>query len=148
VGVNRVAQIGNNDTTMVGHQHVVMMAPPGEAFSTSNASTVMTSQKIVLDTGAGARIEMEGDAITVDCKTVLIKGSSSIKLESPDIDIKGKVTEIEGTVIEIDGTTSVEVYSGGHVTVEGGTVDVKSGGTIGIKGAVVDVKGEPIKLNS
>jgi type VI secretion system secreted protein VgrG len=149
VGVNRVAQIGNNDTTIVGHQHVVMIAPPGEAFNTSDASTVMTSKKIVLGTGGGATITMEGDSIAVSCKNVTFAVGEDFILDA--------------TNVFLHGTAKADLASDGNVTVRGGEVemsgspveissdgdmDLTSQGTLGIRGAVVDVKGLPIKLNS
>ena len=65
VGVNRTAQIGNNDTTIVGVQHLVMISPPGEGLSGGSSSITMTDKQIVLDTGAGARIEMDKDVIRI-----------------------------------------------------------------------------------
>jgi len=82
VGVNRSAQIGQIDSTVVGDTHVVQIAPPGEGPSGSNASVTMKDKKIVVDTGAGAKIVLEGSSIRITAKDISFVAWNSFNVVS------------------------------------------------------------------
>jgi type VI secretion system secreted protein VgrG len=171
VGVNRVAQIGNDDTTMVGHQHVVMITPPGEFFKLTNASTVMTSKKIVTSTGGGATATMEDDYhafesremwikasdvvqvktnnfhVFADAQILLQAGGSTIEITPSGVTIHAPIVKIEGNDVDIHGTSTACLRSDGTAVVSGGKTTI-TGKPIEIHGdGDVDVKGSPIMLN-
>ncbi|AKT38693.1 type VI secretion system Vgr family protein [Chondromyces crocatus] len=83
VGVNRATQVGSIDSTMVGDTHVVTIVPPSEGGGGGgNTTTLMQNKKIVLDTGAGASITLEGDAITLIAKTISLWATSAVNVTS------------------------------------------------------------------
>jgi type VI secretion system secreted protein VgrG len=142
VGVNRVAQIGNNDTTMIGAQHLVMITPPGETFHTTNASTIMTSKKIVASTGAGgATTTMENDYHAFEGKEMWIKASDVVQLRTKNFHVFA-----DAQILLKVGGSAIEIKPDG-VAIHGPTITVKGDGNVDIGGAVVTIKGTPIKLN-
>ncbi|MFO0587855.1 MAG: type VI secretion system tip protein TssI/VgrG [Polyangiaceae bacterium] len=98
VGVNRAAQIGQIDSTIVGNTHTIIVSPPGEGLTVGDggggggASTSITTQndKITLGTTSGAQIILDGGKITLKAPQgilieaaagdVTIKGTPKIKL--------------------------------------------------------------------
>ncbi|NUQ74133.1 MAG: type VI secretion system tip protein VgrG [Polyangiaceae bacterium] len=80
VGVNRAAQIGSIDSTMVGDTHVIMISPPSEGGAAKSTSWTMKKKKIVLDTGAGAKIEMDGSSIRITAKDVSVVAWNSFNV--------------------------------------------------------------------
>jgi type VI secretion system secreted protein VgrG len=129
VGINRATQVGAIDSTMVGHTHVVSIVPPGEALTTEGSSSfLMQDKKIVLDTGAGAKITMEGAKITLVADTICVWGKKTIN-----------VTSI--------GNANIGGIKGLTLGSPAGNVTINSGKTVEIKGAIVDIHGKPIKLN-
>jgi type VI secretion system secreted protein VgrG len=84
VGVNRAAQIGSIDSTMVGDTHVVMISPPGEGGAAKSTSWTMKKKKIVLDTGAGAKIVMDGSSVKITAKDVSVVAWSSFTVLACD----------------------------------------------------------------
>jgi len=84
VGVNRSAQVGVVDSTTVGVMHKVMIAPPDADGGGDLTSTMMIDKKIVLTTGAGATITLEGAAITLDADTIFLKANKNIRLDAAE----------------------------------------------------------------
>jgi type VI secretion system secreted protein VgrG len=149
---NRSAHVGSIDSTTVGHTHVVMIAPPGEAFNTTDASTVMTSKNIVFDTGGGAKITMVNDEITLSARRICLLGDDETLLE-------GDWVNVEGKQLTLCGTGSVELLSDGETAVSGmpvqlngpglfcGRVTEKASGTITTGAALVLVGGASFPLS-
>jgi type VI secretion system secreted protein VgrG len=109
VGVNRSTQVGSIDSNVAGSMVSVMISPPGEYGVTTNAtSTTMEDKKIVLTTGAGATITMEGDTITIEATNIFLFSKEFLGAAS-----------FQQTVV--GGATGVVVGSaGGDVAVHGG----------------------------
>jgi len=107
VGVNRATQIGAVDSTMVGHTHSITISPPGEGPGGSTFS-VMQSDKIELGTAGGARILMEGDAVTITAKTIKVLAKNLLDAIS------------EGTAKFAAKTKNEVLCSGGDVIIKGG----------------------------
>ncbi|MDI1433206.1 type VI secretion system Vgr family protein [Polyangium sorediatum] len=83
VGVNRSTQVGAIDSTMVGDTHVVSIVPPGEGGGDGGSTTtLMQNKKIVLDTGAGAKITMEGNKITIAATTICVWANNAVNVTS------------------------------------------------------------------
>lgn len=117
VGVNRAAQVGSIDSTIVGDTYSVMVSPPGEGGGGS-ASTVIKDKKIVLSTGAGAKIEMKGSKITLSADTITLKARKHAF-------VRGKVgIRIESSAgdVGIKALTNVNVKAGVDAVVNTGAV--------------------------
>ncbi|WP_063748807.1 type VI secretion system Vgr family protein [Chondromyces apiculatus] len=83
VGVNRSTQVGSIDSTMVGDTHVVLISPPGEGgIGAGSTSITMKNKKIVLDTGAGAKITLAGSSIRIKARDISILGTNSVNVVS------------------------------------------------------------------
>lgn len=84
VGINRSTHVGSIDSTTVGDTHAVSITPPGEDFSVSEGSTsiVMKDKKIVLDTGAGATITMQGAKIKIVADVICLWAKNAINITS------------------------------------------------------------------
>jgi type VI secretion system secreted protein VgrG len=80
-GVNRTSTVGFVDATTVGEKFTVTVSPPAEApedsenSGASATSVTMTDKKIVLTTGAGASITLEGDTITIEAAKVEVSAT-------------------------------------------------------------------------
>jgi type VI secretion system secreted protein VgrG len=114
VGVNRSAQIGAIDSVMVGDTHVVMVSPPGEGGGGPSTSTVMKDKKIILDTGDGATITMDGPTITIAAKVINVNGVDEVN--------------INGTRVKIAGKSQADLTSSGPTTVSGVPVQLNGPG--------------------
>jgi type VI secretion system secreted protein VgrG len=78
VGINRSTHVGAIDSTTVGDVHIVKISPPGEDGEGGGHTTaLMQHQKIVLDTGAGATITMEGSTIRITAKDIWVSDTFS-----------------------------------------------------------------------
>ncbi len=156
VGLNRSVQVGSNDLLMVGNTHVIMISPPGEAGPSTSSSITMADKKIVLDTGAGAKITMDHDKITIEADDVIeIWGKNrGVNVHAPapsgktnfftgdafTVDCKnvsinsGDQLKILGADVNIIGTSTAHLTGGGEVTVAGGGTAKLNGGVVQING--------------
>jgi type VI secretion system secreted protein VgrG len=176
VGVNRTAQIGNNDTTIVGVQAMLMISPPGEGPVEGASSWTLTKDKIVLDTGNGARIEMDKDVIRIVADDLVeiwgkkrgvnvhapAAGGKTNVFSGDEFTVNCKTVRIMGQETVVSGADKVEITGGkigingapidiasdGKIQIEGEPVNIGSDSTIEIAGKIVDIRGAPIKLNS
>jgi type VI secretion system secreted protein VgrG len=149
VGVNRTAQIGSKDVTMVGNTFLVMITPPGETGPSTSSSFMMTDKKIVLDTGAGARITMDHDKIIIEADDLVEihgkkrgvnvhasapGGSANVftgktfSVSTEKIDLTGVDVSIVGTTLKLGGVGSAELTSSGTTTVSGTPVQLNGPG--------------------
>ena len=134
VGANRTTMIGGSDTTQVGDTHLVQIAPAGAADATS-ASSTMSDKRIVLDTGAGATITMEGNRIRIEADVIEIVARDYIDLQGRK---KG---------IGLGSPNGKNVFTGPSFSVSCNEIEI--GGTtvkIGASGGM-DLAGSPITLN-
>jgi len=146
VGVNRTSQIGAKDVAMIGDTFLVMISPPGEGGPSTSSSILMTDKKIVLDTGAGATITMDGDKITIEADDLVeIHGKKrgvNIHASAPGGGagiFTGKSFTVNTTDVNITGENTI--LGGTRTTLGGGTVDVIAGGVVNISGGVVQING-------
>jgi type VI secretion system secreted protein VgrG len=149
VGVNRTTQIGSRDVTMVGVTHLVMITPPGEDGPSTSSSIMMTDKKIVLDTGAGARITLDHDKITIEADDLVeihgkkrgvnvhasapggsanIFSGKGFSVSTEKIDLTAVDVNIVGTTLNLCGIGSVELTSSGTTTVSGTPVQLNGPG--------------------
>jgi type VI secretion system secreted protein VgrG len=99
VGINRATHVGAVDSTTVGDTHVVTITPPGEGGGGASSSVMLKDKKIVLSTGAGATITMEGARITLAADAILVKaknyaivqgrGGVRVRAASGDVIVRG-----------------------------------------------------------
>ena len=148
VGVNRTAQIGSKDVTMVGTTHLVMITPPGEAGPSTSSSIMMTDKKIVLDTGAGAKITLDHDRIIIEADDLVeihgkkrgvnihasgpgggagIFTGKTFTVNTEVVSIFGENTVVSGTSLTMGGTT-VSLVASGEASISGGTVQINGPG--------------------
>jgi len=79
---------------------------------------------------------------TITSPAVEVKGTTTTKIISPDIDIGSGVIKIHGTTITIDSSGKVSIGGVSEVKIKGG------GGTVKLDGGGVTVSGPSIKLNA
>jgi type VI secretion system secreted protein VgrG len=146
VGVNRTAQIGSKDVTMVGTTHLVMITPPGESGPSTSSSIMMTDKKIVLDTGAGARITLDHDKIIIEADDLVeIHGKKrgvNVHASAPGGGVgifTGKSFTVNTTKVDIFGEDTV--IGGTTTTLGGGTLHILGGDATNISGGVVQING-------
>ncbi len=127
VGQNRSSDIGLVDSISAGEKVYVEIKPPeGEGESSSSGSsgggsptsTTMTDKKIVLTTGAGATITMDGAKVTIEADTIEFFAKKNIKAdaESEDVVVHAKKDIALGS----DQTI--------HVATAAGVIDVSATG--------------------
>jgi type VI secretion system secreted protein VgrG len=133
VGVNRSAQIGSIDSVIAGSTISYMVSPPGEGGGDGTAQ-VITNDKIVLSTPGGAKLEMEGNKITLTAETIIFNasntlsafatvhaslgsasGSTYVGSGSGDVRVNAGANKLE-----LHGATEVQLHSGGDVKINGG----------------------------
>jgi type VI secretion system secreted protein VgrG len=124
VGVNRSAQIGAVDATTVGVTHLVMISPPGEyGPSGTGTHTLLQDKKILLTTGAGASILLEGASIRIEADTIFLDGKNSIAAISStgtaDFVGRAEANLKSAGVATVRGASSTMITSGGDVNVVG-----------------------------
>jgi hypothetical protein len=129
VGINRSTHVGAIDSTTVGETHVVSITPPGEWGQTEGSTSIlMQDKKIVLDTGAGAKITMEGPVITISAMMVSIDATTLLTAS--------------GLVTTLAGTTALTVGSQGVTSVHGqAALNLSSSATAALKGSMVEING-------
>jgi type VI secretion system secreted protein VgrG len=156
VGRNRTTQIGVADSTLVGEKLLAAVLPASEGAGGDMTSLVMTHRKIVLDTGAGATITMEGDKITLDAKLIEVHARDhadiwgkdrGVDLHAPaaggktnvfsgdsftvgckDIIIAGEDVRIGADTLKLEGTGSALLTSSGTTNVAGTPVQLNGPG--------------------
>jgi type VI secretion system secreted protein VgrG len=99
VGVNMTTQVGMDSSTTVGQSHRVGVSPPG---GTPSSSTTMKDKTIDLDSGAGATIKFNGNAIAIDATTITLNGASLVKITGALIEIHGAVVDVKGGPIKLN----------------------------------------------
>jgi len=147
VGVNRSTHVGLIDSTTVGDTHSVTITPPGEGGPGGDNTTMyMLDKKIVLDTGAGAKITMEGSTITLSATTIMIQAKAFLGACSAGATVVGGV----GALV-LGSPAFTSLYGGAFVTVaSGGAMNVGAAGVLAIKSSGGDVKingGPMVKVN-
>jgi hypothetical protein len=133
-----------------------MISPPGEGPVETASSWTLTKDQIVLDTGNGARIEMDKDVIRIIAddlveiwgkkrgvnlhapaaggKANLFTGDSfTVNCKSVSITASNDLG-LKGKDVNIVGTSSVHVTSPAEVTITGGGVAKLNGGQVLING--------------
>jgi uncharacterized protein (DUF2345 family) len=117
VGQRRTSEIGTVDSTSVGVKHFVKVSPPKGHKNVT--SSTMTHEKIVLTTGAGATITMEGAEVRIDADAIKLAAKKFItaEAESEEISILAK-TELglrsqQNIVVEtVDGHIDIMAKGG------------------------------------
>ncbi|WP_437626168.1 type VI secretion system tip protein TssI/VgrG [Sorangium sp. So ce1151] len=135
VGINRSVQVGSIDSTMVGDTHSVMVSPPGEWLQTEGStSIVLKNRKIILDTGAGAKIVLHKNRINISASVISVSAKrSGVFSGGTGLSFKSRKKKIKLTA------NQVEVNALSDCSVIG-----KNGVTIGAKGGAVDINGGPM----
>lgn len=108
VGVNRSTQVGGIDSTIVGVSHSIMVSPPGEGGGGGSTAATMENEKIVLTTGAGATITLEGSTIRMQADNIYLSATGVIEATA---DGTAKLTGAGGVTV---------LSSGGDVLIQGG----------------------------
>jgi type VI secretion system secreted protein VgrG len=122
--------VGSIDSTIVGGTHVVTISPPGEMLASGDGgaltSVLMENGKIVLDTGSGATITMEGSEIRIAAQKFTVTADELIHMSSKNTTTIGAdsvavLTSKLTTVVTSSGTSLVSALKG--VTVASGEGD-------------------------
>ncbi|HRI63505.1 MAG TPA: type VI secretion system tip protein TssI/VgrG [Polyangium sp.] len=147
VGINRSTQVGQIDSTMVGDTHVVTISPSGEGLMTDGSTSfLMKDKKIVLDTGAGAKITMDGASITLSASTITIQASAFLGAWAAGATVVGGIGSLtlgSAAITTLFGGALVNVSSGGMLNVNSSNLlaIASSGGDVKING------GPMVKVN-
>jgi type VI secretion system secreted protein VgrG len=107
VGVNRSAQVGGIDSTIVGVTHSIMVSPPGEGGGAATSQTI-ENQKIVLSTGSGATITLEGSEVKIQAARITLTADAFLGAHS-----------LGPAEVTASGQLTVK-SSGGDVLIQGG----------------------------
>jgi type VI secretion system secreted protein VgrG len=107
VGVNRSAQVGGIDSTIVGVTHSIMVSPPGEGGGAATSQTI-ENQKIVLSTGSGATITLEGSEVKIQAARITLTADAFLGAHS-----------LGPAEVTAAGQLTVK-SSGGDVLIQGG----------------------------
>jgi type VI secretion system secreted protein VgrG len=79
VGVDRSTRVESNDTTSVGASYTLRISKDDSGDGAGECTTVTVSERtIVLSTGEGARIILEGKKVRIQGETIELEGSSSV----------------------------------------------------------------------
>jgi type VI secretion system secreted protein VgrG len=147
VAHSRTTQIGVVDSTLVGDTFSTMVLPPAEGGAENATALVMTHRKIVLDTGAGASIVMDGDKITIVAEDLVeIWGKKrGVNLHAPAPG--GKTNFFSGDSFTV--ATQTIVLTGNDVAVTGiDTLKLEGTGSAKLtSNGTTDIGGTPIQLN-
>ncbi|WP_437916855.1 type VI secretion system tip protein TssI/VgrG [Sorangium sp. So ce302] len=109
VGINRVAHVGLIDSTTVGEKHVVTITPPGEgSLGGENTTIAMQNEHVVLDTGAGASITMQGSKIKIVADTICLWAKNAVNITSEGNTTVGGIAQLT-----LGSTSGDVVISGG-----------------------------------
>lgn len=144
IGVNRSTQVGVVDSTVIGETWSTSIAPPGEAGPSTSSSIVMTDKKIVLDTGAGATITMEGDRITLSAENIDIFARDHVEVrgQKRGVDVHAPTPGGSANIMTADEFTisskKISLTSSGDLKIEGKDIQVY-GTSTAIFGGVSEV---------
>jgi hypothetical protein len=172
IGHNRSTFVRAIDATTVGDTHVVMIAPPGEGGLATSSSITMTDKKIVLDTGAGARVVMDHDRITIEADDLVevwgrkrgvnlhapapggqtnFFSGDSFTVATENIILSGKEVSIVATdTLKLDGGSSAMLTSDGALRMGGASsAELVSNGSLklGGKGSAELTSSGPTSVN-
>ncbi len=88
VGVNQRTRVGATDTLHVGKRYEASISPSSRPAPTS---ITMTDEKIVLDTGAGATITLQGDEVIIKANRIRLEGERELvgKVSKGDLSLIG-----------------------------------------------------------
>ena len=147
IGHDRTVEVGNDDFTLVRHTHMLGVA---HAEGDQVASLFMRDKKIVLDTGAGAALTMEGDKITLEATTIEL-------LARDFLDFQGKKRGI-GLQTPVGATNILGpefLYTGDRFAVGVGTLATINAPSVNVGGESVsivatgtaDIAGTPVQIN-
>jgi type VI secretion system secreted protein VgrG len=84
-------------------QRIDMSAPSKVAIKSGTAKIELSPGKIVLDSGAGAKIELSGTDIKISGVNVAVEGSAKVDVTSPArVTVDGMLTTIKGSPVKVN----------------------------------------------
>jgi type VI secretion system secreted protein VgrG len=153
VGRHRLAQIGEVDSTLVGEKHLVAVAPGADSSGGEMTSIVVTQRRIVLDTGAGATLIMEGDKITLDAKRIELhaRDHADIWGKEKGVDLHAPAAGGKANVFSGDSFTvgcKDVIIAGNDVRITADTLKLEgTGSALLTSSGTTNVAGTPVQLN-
>jgi type VI secretion system secreted protein VgrG len=146
---SRTTQIGTDDATLAGESVSAAVSPRPGAGGSPTAFR-MTHEKIILDTGTGATITMEGNKITLDAEVIEIVGRDYVELRGKKKGLglhapagqanifTGEKFSVDTDAVSINAKQKASLSSAGVLEIDGAPVQINGPGLASAR------KGDPV----